>query len=330
MQTFERRLTGLSQRQRIRSRTNNQKAKGLSKFQSHKPKTSQRNGNGNGNGTLSGSYSDYRGLAHVRYGNRRFGFRRRISNRKRRIPSSVSKYDHRRSELRSKMMEAIHSNQTPIPTPKLMNNIFVISIRSDRASAMMRRLGTWRNHAKLFWGTKWNTINVKHWISTGKVIKSLRFKNRKKPLCRGELGCYDSHVRVWKEIVNQGLSYALVLEDDAEISMIHSRQLNDISDQLENRKDWDVVILYPIHHRSSRFQNPENLRFIPIQHMTGLAGYLISLAGAKKLIQKPFPIQGPVDDYVPKMSKMGRLKLFMVSPALGGQINRHDSDTSRY
>lgn len=250
----------------------------------------------------------------------------------RRPPVMVSKYRQNQNiQQRNQKMEALQTTQVPVPT--LMKNIFVISIRADRASRMMRRLGNWRTYTRLLWGTKWSTINVKKWIAAGKVIRSMRFKNRRKPLTRGELGCYDSHVRVWKEIVQHQLPYALVLEDDAEISLIQAKRMEEISKTLQQRQDWDVVILYPINHvhQANPFAVDSTIKtqFLPIRHMTGLAGYLISLAGAKKLLRKPFPIQGPVDAYVPAMSQTGQLKLFLATPPLGNQINRGDSDTRK-
>jgi GR25 family glycosyltransferase involved in LPS biosynthesis len=248
--------------------------------------------------------------------------------RLRRVNWRVNRRVNRHIEILEKS-----ASSTQVPVPPLMKNMFVISIRSDRADRMMRRLGNWRSHANLLWGTRWNTINVNKWIASGKVIKTLRFRGRRKRLTRGELGCYDSHVRVWKDIVKRNIPHALVLEDDAEISLIQAKRMEEISSELENRKDWDVVILYPINHvhRANPFQANTAIktRFIPIQHMTGLAGYLVSQAGARKLLKKPFPIAGPVDAYVPELSKTGQLKLLLASPALGNQLNRSDSDTKR-
>jgi len=266
------------------------------------------------------------------------GFRNSHRRRFRRVrgaPSSritaasrqLSSTPHRHGELLAT------SSSTQLPVPPLMEHMFVISIRPDRAARMMKRLGHWRANANLLWGTSWKTINVNKWIAMGKVVRSLRFRGRQKRLTRGELGCYDSHVRVWKEVVKQNLSYALVLEDDAEISLMQAPRMAEISAALQNRNDWDVVILYPINHvhRADPFQTHSAVktRFLPIGHMTGLAGYLISNEGARKLLKKPFPIACPVDAYVPNMTKTGQLKLLMASPPLGNQVNRGDSDTKR-
>lgn len=266
------------------------------------------------------------------------GFRKNHHRRFRRVrgaPYSRTATSRHISSATHRDLETVaaSSSTSQVAVPPLMEHMFVISIRPDRAARMMKRLGHWRTNANLLWGTSWKTINVNKWIATGKVIKSLRFRGRKKRLTRGELGCYDSHVRVWKEVVKQNLPYALILEDDAEISLMHAPRMAEISAALQNRDDWDVVILYPINHvhRADPFQTHSALRtrFLPIGHMTGLAGYLISNEGAQKLLKKPFPIACPVDAYVPNMTKTGQLKLFMASPPLGNQVNRGDSDTKR-
>jgi len=213
--------------------------------------------------------------------------------------------------------------------PKVFNNIRVISIRSDRASSMMRRLGEWKSAASILWGTHWQTINLRSWMSMGK-IQSLHVHKRHKPLSRGEVGCYDSHYRVWKQIVKSGNPYTLILEDDAEISMIHMNRLVELSKILESRNNWDVVVLYTIQcPRGISKRSSIKTTLIPINKMTGLAGYVVTLEGAKKLVKHAYPINGPVDALVPLLSSQGKLRLFRAHPPLGGQINRRDSDTRK-
>jgi glycosyl transferase family 25 len=42
--------------------------------------------------------------------------------------------------------------------------------------------------------------------------------NHKRPIVQGEIGCAESHRFIWKKMLNEKIDYALVLEDDVEIS----------------------------------------------------------------------------------------------------------------
>ncbi len=214
--------------------------------------------------------------------------------------------------------------------PTLYNNIFIISIRPARADSMMKRLGNWKTGATVLQGTHWRNINVNQWKHQG-LVRSLKFGNRKKLMSRGELGCYHSHFRVWQQIVARNIPYALILEDDAEINMIHAGRLAQLSKTLESQSNWDVVVLYTIQapKNVSKQSNimPTSLR--ATNHVTGLAGYIVTLEGAKRLMQGSFPITCPVDIYVPNLSARGRLRLLVANPPMGGQMNRKDSDTSK-
>jgi glycosyl transferase family 25 len=42
--------------------------------------------------------------------------------------------------------------------------------------------------------------------------------NQKRPIVPGEIGCAESHRLIWKKMLDENISYALILEDDVKIS----------------------------------------------------------------------------------------------------------------
>lgn len=60
-------------------------------------------------------------------------------------------------------------------------------------------------------------------------------------LTKGECGCADSHIRVWRDIVDKGYPMALVFEDDARLVPNFKEKLDKVIQDLPN--DWDVVNL---------------------------------------------------------------------------------------
>jgi len=101
----------------------------------------------------------------------------------------------------------------------------------------------------------------------------------------GALGCYVSHIRAWQEITLQHLPYALVLEDDAMLDSDLASVLRTIVAALP--QDWDMVhlatepdrVVLPVSELGDRRTLVQYSRVPP-----GAVGYLISAAGAQKML----------------------------------------------
>ncbi|MDA8855992.1 glycosyltransferase family 25 protein [Porticoccaceae bacterium] len=125
----------------------------------------------------------------------------------------------------------------------------------------------------------------------------LNKKNYRRPLGLGEIGCYISHIRAWKTIVDRKLSCALILEDDIMIDEGLGQLIKAIS---KSSNSFDVVKLYSKNntpklldsmpfgekHRLCRFKK------IPI----GNQGQLVSLSGATNLLNTYEKFGRPVDE----------------------------------
>ncbi|MCG7562014.1 MULTISPECIES: glycosyltransferase family 25 protein [Pseudoalteromonas] len=112
-------------------------------------------------------------------------------------------------------------------------------------------------------------------------------------LTPGEIGCYISHYRIYEKVVNENLPYALVLEDDLHIE----DSLASLLALIPDLKGWDMIKLSD--NRANPFIDTRalneqftlgNYKKVP----NGTQGYLISLAGAKKLLNRK-PFYRPVD-----------------------------------
>ena len=123
-----------------------------------------------------------------------------------------------------------------------------------------------------------------------------------RPLAKGEIGCYISHVNAAKIIVERNLPEALILEDDILIS-------SDLKLFLQNRdrlpKDWELVHLacsvqYPNScivgwYRKSWQVYQDYIVGIPCGELWGTQGYLIRYSLAEKLIKLAYPMFAPID-----------------------------------
>jgi GR25 family glycosyltransferase involved in LPS biosynthesis len=99
-------------------------------------------------------------------------------------------------------------------------------------------------------------------------------------ITRPEWGCSDSHIRIWRDIVQNNHEYALIFEDDVIILPEFNEKLKIIMDELEKFPTWDLVNLGPLSMRVYKKKASEHL-----DRGGSLGGhcYMISQAGAQKV-----------------------------------------------
>ena len=176
--------------------------------------------------------------------------------------------------------------------PSLLSNIYVISINPNRYSNLLNRVGPWKTHFKLFEGTHGKNINIQKWINN-KKYKPLG----KNILMKGELGCHDSHVRLWKQILKGDNDISLILEDDVGLTYSEKHK-NSIIQCLKEIYTYDIQwdIWYISHHKHCITKRVTEHLSIPKECQT-FTGYAITKKGASKLLNSKFvdPYRIPVD-----------------------------------
>ncbi len=119
-----------------------------------------------------------------------------------------------------------------------------------------------------------------------------------RPMSPAEIGCYLSHLEIWKKVVEQNVGWALVLEDDLNIDPRISSIIKHLPDV---EKGWDYIKL-------SALGKVPFIKLFPLtanhslslllRGSTGMQAYCISPLGARKLIAKALPITIPVDVFI--------------------------------
>lgn len=142
-------------------------------------------------------------------------------------------------------------------------------------------------------------------LHTDAKYDSVKFGTRKykRKMTKGEFGCLMSHLRAINDIVKNNYPYGIIFEDDFQI--LSENFYKDLDNALNNApKDFDVL---KIDTRSSsviRKKNKNNFTFLSsllclfdnknnnefwqnmkyFFHLTCCSGYIVSLKGAKKII----------------------------------------------
>jgi glycosyl transferase family 25 len=117
----------------------------------------------------------------------------------------------------------------------------------------------------------------------------------------GEVGCFMSHLSVYKRIVDEKLPYALVFEDDVKLSPRLPGLLKNIKSEI---KQGDVISLYTsIHEPCSFFKGniiDKNYFYIkpyPDERIIGAVAYIITQDAAQKLLENIYPMDTVIDDW---------------------------------
>ena len=120
-----------------------------------------------------------------------------------------------------------------------------------------------------------------------------------RPMSPSEVGCYLSHVRIWKKIVEENIPWAVVLEDDVDI---HDDLAGILSAVNKIPFKWDFIRLAGLGPTPSLRLYDLNHKFeltVLLQGASGTQASCISRAGAQKLLDHATPlIRGTIDDHV--------------------------------
>ncbi|NP_001096660.1 procollagen galactosyltransferase 1-A precursor [Xenopus laevis] len=195
-----------------------------------------------------------------------------------------------------------------VPDKMSFDEVFLINLkhRQDRRERMKRTLYELQIDYKLVDAVYGKTLNQTQVSELGiKMLPDYKDPYHGRPLTRGEMGCFLSHYNIWKEISERNLAVSAVFEDDLRFEIYFKRRLQTLLHDLETAKlDWDLIYLGRKRMQVDEPEEPvpgvRNLVVSDYSYWT--LGYLISLRGAKKLLNaEPLVKMLPVDEFLPVM-----------------------------
>jgi glycosyl transferase family 25 len=116
-----------------------------------------------------------------------------------------------------------------------------------------------------------------------------------KPLTAGEIGCYASHIAVWRQLLESDEPHLAVFEDDVDIDMDLAATLEAIA---RAPADWDLVKLIGRRRERPRARLPlaPGRSLIEYRRVPGLTcAYVVNRRGAEKLLRHRVPFGRPID-----------------------------------
>lgn len=195
-----------------------------------------------------------------------------------------------------------------------IRQILIISIRPARLRRCLERLGKLCQYATIVPACNGERISRKEWGTSSQ-------------LRRGQLGCYESHCRVWRYMVEHQLQQALIVEDDACLypTALVCQHLLSVWQDIKQLQ-WDIICL----GRSEvKRLNAERVtpRLVVSGDFYGLFGYVLTSAAALRLLQEPL-FEKPIDEVVSQLGIAGTLRILACEPDVFTVLHNSPSDTN--
>jgi GR25 family glycosyltransferase involved in LPS biosynthesis len=151
------------------------------------------------------------------------------------------------------------------------------------------------------------------------------YRTKHYQLTRGGIGCYLSHVSLWKKILKSDKDYAVIFEDDC-VPALNMKQL--MRDSVPHDPGFDMCMLgYFCIECDGR---PDMGRdTIGIYKFFGMHAYMISRRGIEKFLRDPRSSRIPkqIDHVVTDMVEEGTLRVVALESPIAWQNNADHAST---
>ncbi len=147
-------------------------------------------------------------------------------------------------------------------------------------------------------------------------------------LTAAEIGAFLSHRAAWRRIVDQGLDFAFVFEDDAEIDAAKFAALVDLA--IAERKTWDYVLLpgSGLAPKGAEIVRRGDLALVqPGAPPLRAIGQIVSGAAADRLLSLTRPFDRPVDTFL-QMAWVTGQPMLVASPSPIRDVSRESGGTT--
>lgn len=123
----------------------------------------------------------------------------------------------------------------------------------------------------------------------------------------GEIGCALSHLKIYRQMVEENISSACILEDDIIVFDGFNEQLNALENWFDKEEPQVVRINYGTQERTG------DIPAIRDNSKTSACSYCLNLPAAKALLKDNFPIKTVADAW-PRWSKIGLVNVYDSNP----------------
>jgi len=212
------------------------------------------------------------------------------------------------------------SNQQPA-TSNQQPAIFVISLKnSSRRNIIAQRFNYFNIPFQFIDAVYGNSLSEEELSLVDYEFYPKKY-NANKPLTLGEIGCAMSHIKVYQHMVEKNIEQAIIFEDDIIIHHEFNKIITDVLKKVPDRRE--IIFLDHGKAKSHLFKRNlhENYKLVRYRSPSKNSkrciimadAYLLTLNGAKKLLNLAYPIRMPAD-YLTGLLQLNKLNAYGVEP----------------
>jgi glycosyl transferase, family 25 len=164
-----------------------------------------------------------------------------------------------------------------------------------------------------------NTLDISKLVSHKAHMEILQaeksgFRTKHYQLTRGAVGCYLSHLNVYRKLIADDAKMALIFEDDV---VFQPTILLKMQKHVESiPKDWDLILL-----GCHCIVCKKNRKFSKLERFFFMHAYLITQTAAKKILAylKDRKIDQQIDSVLGEMARKQDLNIYCINDSLAKQ-----------
>jgi len=169
------------------------------------------------------------------------------------------------------------------------------------------------NHYTIFKAIDGKTQQIEQSIERFHITpqKQYYLKNYLFNFTRGQLGCLLSHLSLWHNLLSSNPPHLITLEDDCILGPTFSTHVNNILAELPSDYDFCYLYVFDDHYKNTDDVTIPGKQFINKAYYTWCTlSYIVSRAGAQKLIDNFKNIDLPLDEKIIILINNGTLNAF--------------------
>ena len=129
---------------------------------------------------------------------------------------------------------------------------------------------------------------------------------------KGAVGCYLSHLELWKYAIQNKLPFIMIAEDDFRMKKVKPEKILSIQNEINrlhahSPRSLFLMDFLPMNLKWSKIQSGE---FNIIDSFCGFGCYIVSLEACKELVKRAFPISTQVDCFASIMQQNEYIQVY--------------------
>ncbi|NBP13785.1 glycosyltransferase family 25 protein [bacterium] len=149
-----------------------------------------------------------------------------------------------------------------------------------------------------------------------RLLSQFEYRTKHDQITLGGVGCYLSHIRIWKMLLESDHTHFMILEDDCVLEKDTVQTINNTLSNLPS--DFDFLFLGTvISPRKRTFTESLHDGIVKLHTVYGMHAYIISKDAVRKLLHNALPINYQLDSYLSYNNH--DLKMYELVPNIASQ-----------